>query len=49
MNVFKVTKDGYYMLIRTLAGFVFHRIDADGNYLIMPLKRVEKDVTTYLI
>lgn len=49
MTIFKVTEIGYYRLIRKLSASVFHRIDAEGNYLIKCLKSVESEVKKYSV
>lgn len=36
MKTYKVSHKIYNYLTRSLAGYVFHRIDEQGNYLIKP-------------
>lgn len=49
MKTFELSQNNYNALRIGLAGFVFHRIDDAGRYLMKPLKRVESIVAKFAI
>lgn len=49
MNIYKIKQLDFNNLVRIYDGFIFYRIDENGNYLIMPLKSVDEFIKNYSI